>query len=127
MATRKKTNTEVKSGSEEFTAAPKRTRALKSTSTETSAAGSKPATRKSSAATHKAPARKTVLAAPEPAIAAPAVDTVVVETVTFDVAAHHAEIGKEAYYNWLRRGCPHGSDQEDWLAAIEIVRARYTA
>jgi hypothetical protein len=123
MATRKKTNTEVKSAGEEFAAAPQRARALKSTSAETSAAGSKPAARKSSAATHKAPARKTVLAAAAETV----VETVVVETVTFDVAAHHEEIGKEAYYNWLRRGCPHGSEQEDWLAAIEIVRARYTA
>src|SRR3974377_1408266 len=63
---------------------------------------------KTAAATHKAPARKTA-------------------SVEFEVAAHHEEISVEAYHHWLRRGAPHGSDQHDWLAAIEIVRARYRA
>ena len=71
-------------------------------------------TSKASAATHKAPARRS---APAAAIAA-TVDT-------FEVEAHRAEIEGEAYHNWLRRGAPHGSDEQDWLAAIEIVRARY--
>ena len=40
-------------------------------------------------------------------------------------APHHQEISREAYFNWLRRGCPHGSAQEDWLAAVALVRARH--
>lgn len=65
----------------------------------------------SPAATHKAPARK------------PAVEETL-EPPAFDTALHHQEISREAYFNWLRRGCPHGSAQEDWLAAVALVRAR---
>ena len=72
-------------------------------------------TPKASAATHKAPARRS----------APAAASIAATVDKFEVEAHRAEIEGEAYHNWLRRGAPHGSDEQDWLAAIEIVRARY--
>jgi hypothetical protein len=31
-----------------------------------------------------------------------------------------------AYRLWLERGCPHGSDQEDWFRAEEILKAKST-
>jgi hypothetical protein len=91
------------------TTAPSATSEVRSTRTKTAA------TVKAPAATHKARTRESVAAAP----VAPAVVAV------FEVESYRAEIEKEAYYNWLRRGCPHGSDDHDWLAAIEIVRTRY--
>ena len=45
----------------------------------------------------------------------------------FHPAEHHAEIAREAYLLWLGRGVRHGHDQSDWLDAVEIVKARYTA
>ena len=72
-----------------------------------------------SAATHKAPAHKP---AGEETLAGHAA----VERPGFDTALHHEEIAKEAYYSWLRRGCPHGSARADWLAAVALVRARHT-
>lgn len=45
----------------------------------------------------------------------------------FDPALHHEEIAREAYLLWLSRGMAHGQDQDDWHAAVETVRARYTA
>ncbi|MGD0577582.1 MAG: DUF2934 domain-containing protein [Bryobacteraceae bacterium] len=75
-----------------------------------------PAKANSPAATHKAPARKPHV---EETIEAHAV-----ETPSFDAAPRHDEISREAYSNWLRRGCPHGSPQEDWLAAVALLRAR---
>jgi Protein of unknown function (DUF2934) len=29
-----------------------------------------------------------------------------------------------AYHLWLARGCPHGSDQEDWFLAETILKKR---
>jgi hypothetical protein len=29
----------------------------------------------------------------------------------------HDRIAMRAYDKWLQRGCPHGSDQQDWLEA----------
>jgi hypothetical protein len=29
----------------------------------------------------------------------------------------HERIAMRAYEKWLRRGCPHGTDQQDWLEA----------
>lgn len=75
-----------------------------------------------SAATHKAPARKTVTTTPAAEVL---VETVVVERAAFDAGLHHEEINKEAYYNWLRGGCRQDSEHHDWLAAVETVRARY--
>jgi hypothetical protein len=63
------------------------------------------------AATHKAPARKPAVRKPAPAGA-------------FDIEAHRAEIEREAYFLWLNRGGAHGYAHEDWLRAIEIVKAR---
>jgi hypothetical protein len=62
----------------------------------------------SPAATHIAPAKRSSPAA------AP----------VFDVEAYRAEIEREAYFLWERRGRKHGHAQEDWGRAIEIVRAR---
>jgi hypothetical protein len=33
-------------------------------------------------------------------------------------------IAETAYYLWQKRGCPHGSDQQDWLEAEKIVADR---
>lgn len=74
------------------------------------------------AATHKSSAWKAVKAAPTAELL---VESIVVEKITFDVAPHHEEVSKEAYCTWLRNGCPQGSEHDDWLAAIEIVSARY--
>jgi hypothetical protein len=81
------------------------------------------------AATHKAPATKqsaprksAVKAEPAPA---PAVEVVTASVVTFDAAQHHEEISREAYFVYLSRGAGHGNEHEDWLKAIEIVRARH--
>jgi|GEM_PF-5095961 len=63
------------------------------------------------AATHKAPARRPSAKKP----AAP----------VFEVEIHRAEIDREAYLLWAGRGHEHGQAREDWLAAIEIVKARY--
>jgi hypothetical protein len=32
------------------------------------------------------------------------------------------EIARVAYRLWLERGCPHGSDQEDWFGAEAILK-----
>ncbi len=34
-----------------------------------------------------------------------------------------SEIAKIAYQLWLDRGCPHGSDQEDWFRAEKMLKA----
>lgn len=125
MATRKKTNSDplTARGEEMAAVAPKLTRTRKAAAPEgTVASEQKTATPKSSAATHKAPARKALAAVA--GVDSP-VEAVVVETTTFDISLHHAEISTEAYYHWLRRGCPQGSEHDDWLAAIEVVRARH--
>jgi hypothetical protein len=81
-----------------------------------SAAGAKPAGPKvpakspTAAATHEAPAKR---AATKKA-AAPG----------FDVELNRAEIEREAYLIWAGRGHEHGQSQQDWLAAIELVKAR---
>ena len=33
-------------------------------------------------------------------------------------------IATMAYHLWLARGCPHGSDQEDWFLAETILQNR---
>jgi hypothetical protein len=35
-----------------------------------------------------------------------------------------ASIAALAYQLWLAKGCPHGSDQDDWLLAEGILRNR---
>ncbi len=122
MATRKKTSSEAQTvrGEEFAPAAPQLSRTRKPTAPE--GATSPEQKTKSSAATHKAPARKTVMTV---AASEPASEAVMAETTTFDVGLHHEEISKEAYCTWLRNGCPQGSEHHDWLAAIEVVRARH--
>jgi hypothetical protein len=66
----------------------------------------KPAARaKSPAATHKSPAKKTT-------------------RLTFRAEEHHEEIAREAYYLWVDRGHAHGKAMDDWLQAVETVKAR---
>ena len=69
------------------------------------------------AATHKAPARKS--AAPKAAVKAAAV-----RKPSFDENAFRSEIEREAYLIWESRGHAHGQAHEDWLRAVEVVRAR---
>jgi hypothetical protein len=76
-------------------------------------AAAKPKTEKTAAATHKSPARKS------PAKPAPAPE--------FTIELHRAEIEREAYFLFANRGYTHGDAHGDWLRAIEIVRARYSA
>lgn len=90
----------------------------------------KPAKAKSpAAATHKTPARKAPVrkSAVKAVAAETQAETPVVATVAFDAAAHHEEISREAYFLFLNRGAHHGYEHEDWLRAIEIVKARYQA
>ncbi|MBI5280090.1 MAG: DUF2934 domain-containing protein [Candidatus Solibacter usitatus] len=75
---------------------------------------------KSTAATHKAPARKPAARRSRPE--APGK-----EISAFDETLHQAEIAQEAYLLWLNRGASHGQAHQDWLRAIEIVRARHQA
>lgn len=122
MPAKKKTiETSVDSGS--APAAPKRRTAVRSKQseplTETVAAESpaaaktrKKAAPKTAAATHKAVTRK-----------AP-VRKQAVQTAAFDVEAYRAEIEREAYFLWLNRGGFHGQANEDWLRAVETVKAR---
>lgn len=126
MAIRKKTATEseIVRAEEAVKTGQKSSRARKSAGAEVaSAAGTKAAKTKSpAAATHKAPAHKTVKAAPAAELS---VEASVIAQTTFDAGLHHEEIRTEAYLTWLRNGCPQGSEHHDWLAAIEIVRARH--
>jgi hypothetical protein len=80
------------------------------------------------AATHKAPATKSaprksaVKAQPAPA---EVVEVVASTAVVFDAAQHHEEIAREAYFVYLSRGAAPGSEHDDWMKAIEVVRARH--
>lgn len=92
------------------------TKPAKKTTAAAKPAGAKKTTQKSAAtataaATHKAPARRAAAKKP----AAP----------VFDVEMHRAEIEHEAYLMWINRGHEHGQAHEDWLAAIELVKARH--
>lgn len=103
MATKKKTSPET----EAVVKAAPATAEKKKTTTKSAKATSP-------AATHKTPARK-----PAARKAAPAA------TPAFDAAAHHDEIAREAYFLFLNRGAQHGHEHEDWLRAVEIVKARH--
>ncbi len=74
------------------------------------AAAKNPAERATAAATHKAPATRATKKAAAP---------------VFDIELHRAEIEREAYLLWVNRGHTHGREHEDWLSAIEIVKARH--
>ena len=54
----------------------------------------------------------------EPSVAEPQV------TQPVDEAAFEIEVAAEAYALFEARGCEHGHDVEDWLAAEVIVRMR---
>jgi hypothetical protein len=55
-------------------------------------------------------------------------DQQAVATVGHGIAAFgHAEIAALAYEYWQARGCPHGSSQEDWFHAAEVLRSRASA
>src|SRR5664279_4413011 len=126
MAIRKKTTTESETVKLEGTAnaGQKSLRPRNTASAETAGTPDNRTAKAQSpaAATHKSPARKSANAAP---VAEAPVETGTIQTTTFDLALHHDEISKEAYSNWLRNGCPQGSEHHDWLAAIEIVRTRH--
>ncbi len=68
------------------------------------------------AATHKAPARKA---------AAPKAKAAAAPKSAFDAELHRTEIETEAYLLWESRGYTHGQEHEDWLRAVELVRARH--
>jgi hypothetical protein len=42
---------------------------------------------------------------------------------SIDGTALQDKIARLAYDKWCQRGCPHGSDMEDWLAAEQELRA----
>lgn len=124
MAIRKKTTakSETSGAEENVKTTQKSTRAR--TGAAAQASGASSAKSKSpAAATHKAPARKTVQAAPAATTIA---EPKLTEEATFEVAFHHEEISKEAYYTWVRNGCQQNTEHSDWLAAIEVVRARHS-
>lgn len=60
------------------------------------------------AATHKAPAKRTVKAEP-----------------IFNLEAHREEIARQAYHFWLERGGAHGGAAEDWSRAETEIRRRW--
>jgi len=122
MATRKKMTTESGARTQEESsqaAQPATIRKFRTSTSAAAAAGTeKPAKASSPAATHKAPTRKSIVHdIPETHAA--------VAGAAFDSGNHHEEISREAYFNWLRRGCPDGTAHEDWEVAVESVRTRY--
>jgi hypothetical protein len=38
----------------------------------------------------------------------------------------HDKIAMRAYEKWCKRGCPHGSDMQDWMEAEAELRAEHT-
>ncbi|MBA3973078.1 MAG: hypothetical protein C0504_02535 [Candidatus Solibacter sp.] len=88
-------------------------RAAKKTTAEPKAAAARKTAAKpvTAAATHKATARRTATKK----AAAPA----------FHVDLHREEVEREAYLIWASRGHEHGQAHEDWLRAIETVKARH--
>ncbi len=38
----------------------------------------------------------------------------------------HERIAKRAYEKWCKRGCPHGTHQQDWYEAEAELRAEMT-
>jgi hypothetical protein len=112
MPARKKTVPESAAAPAE-TAPKPATRRAAAKKTEAPAGEPKPARRRTTAATHKSAARA--------AAAAAGAETV----IAFDPARYAAEIQREAYFQWLNRGCAHGGDAGDWFRAVEIVKARH--
>jgi hypothetical protein len=121
MTSKKKTTTEPEIVKAAETAPATKSKTEKSKATKTTTAA------KSSAATHKPATRKPVAAkAAAAAASAPAaVLSTPVARPAFEPSAYHQEIAAEAYFQWLNRGGGDGNEREDWLRAVEIVRARY--
>lgn len=58
-------------------------------------------------------------------MAAQAMDVAANATPEGSIASdEHQKIEQFAYRLWLERGCPIGSDQEDWFRAENILNAR---
>jgi hypothetical protein len=38
------------------------------------------------------------------------------------VRVPHEKIAQRAYEKWCKRGCPHGTDKQDWLEAESELR-----
>ena len=43
--------------------------------------------------------------------------------VTNNVQIPHDRIAKRAYEKWMKRGCPQGTDFQDWVEAEAELRA----
>ncbi|QOY88648.1 DUF2934 domain-containing protein [Paludibaculum fermentans] len=127
MTSKKKTTSESEIVKAAETAPATKSKTEKSKATKTTAAA------KSSAATHKPATRKPVAAkaavaaasAAAPVAAAVATQAAPVAKAAFDPRAYQQEIATEAYFQWVNRGGGDGGEREDWLRAVEIVRARY--
>jgi hypothetical protein len=104
-APKRKTATRTKKVEVPAAAAPAPEVKAKTTKTATAAP-------KTPAATHKSTPRKSAPRAKASPVAA------------FDIELHRAEIEQEAYFLWINRGGVHGHATEDWLRAVEIVKAR---
>jgi hypothetical protein len=46
-------------------------------------------------------------------------------TTTPPVAVPQEKIAQRAYEKWLKRGCTHGNDRQDWLDAEAELKAEY--
>ncbi|MGC4053398.1 MAG: DUF2934 domain-containing protein [Paludibaculum sp.] len=121
MPSKKKTTTETEIVKAAETAPATKPKAEKSKVTKTTTAA------KSPAATHKPATRKPAAAKAAAAAAAAPGSTAVtpVAKTPFEPGAYHQEIATEAYFQWVNRGGGDGNEQEDWLRAVEVVRARY--
>jgi hypothetical protein len=42
---------------------------------------------------------------------------------THRVQVPHERIAQRAYEKWMKRGCPHGSDMQDWIEAERELMA----
>jgi len=123
MATRKKITPESGEQKQEATGQAAKSATVRSFRLSKAPAGTsgiveKASKASSAAATHKAPARKPLAQGTPETFAVSA---------SFDTGSHYEEISLEAYYNWLRRGCPEGSAHEDWHAAVDLVRLRHAS
>ena len=58
-------------------------------------------------------------------MAAQAMDVAATATPEESIASdQHQKIEQLAYRLWLERGCPMGSDQEDWFRAENMLNAQ---
>jgi hypothetical protein len=47
------------------------------------------------------------------------------QPVSSPVKIPQEKIAKRAYEKWCQRGCPHGTDKQDWMEAEAELRAEY--